>query len=369
MSARLYGRDVGNGSLAVVTRGFREALEAAGLLEGLVALDRSGGSEEDEPPPGALAESGIFTGNLNLMPVMSRGARHQHHFVQFTPNSTFVPRELLAAALKLPSPTILSCSAWGSQVLHENITALGFGEGPPGYVHKDGTLARVLTARHGISGFAPVAEEIELSRQDFEREQFRVAHFSTTAGERKGTLELIKAWQSALPILPPRAQLYLVLDHPARSALLQRLMYDGISVPERVTFVPRAELDSEKMSKLLCHMHLVACPSRGEGFGLLPLQARACGVPMIATVTTGHSAGHVTGAGLVPIEQPSWLGPIDDGPAALAPPLHPAQVVEALTGAYARWRQLSLGAQLEAEGVIEEWSWKKQLQPLVAELR
>jgi len=38
----------------VVTEGFRSALEATGLLDGIVALDKSGGSEEDDEPSGAL---------------------------------------------------------------------------------------------------------------------------------------------------------------------------------------------------------------------------------------------------------------------------------------------------------------------------
>jgi glycosyltransferase involved in cell wall biosynthesis len=373
MTVRLYGRDVGNGSLAVVTRGFRDVLQSLGLLEGLVALDKMmGSSEEDESPPGALARDAIFTGNLNAVGIMQRGARHERHWVQVTPNSTFIPKELLGAILKLPNPRILSCSAWGTTMIGEALHEMGLR-----YVEDNqlwctyhafyaGTEVQVHTVHHGVSGFAPVLEEIEKTRSDYHEGEFRVVHFSTTEGERKGTLELVKAW----PLVKPEqgAKLYLVLDYHARAALQQRLVFEDMALPESVALVPRADLDATGMSKFLCHMHLVACPSRGEGFGLLPLQARACGVPCVATMTTGHSAGHVRGGGMLGIDQLPELLPIDDGPAALAQAVRPEDIASAIRAAYIDWIWMSQRAVNEAPSVIEEWSWEQQLAPLMEQM-
>jgi len=379
MTVRLYGRDVGYGSLAVVTRGFKQVLEGAGLLEGFVALDRSGGSEEDDSPPGAQARDAVFTGNLNMVRMMLKRAQHRRHWVTVTPNSTHVPRELLAEVLTLASPRILSASTWGTTIIFDALKEMGCEHEPPEpdqpwltfkYEGTDSTKRfEVHTVRHGVSGFAPVAEEIAKTRADFDRGEFRVVHFSTTDGERKGTLELVQAWSSLRRDLPERARLLLVLDHTARAALLERLLNKDMKLPEQVNLLPRGDMDPAMMSKLLCHMHVLASPSRGEGFGLSPLEARASGVPIVTTDVTGHSAGHCIGPGAHLIRRSYELAPIDDGPAAVAPIVHPADIAEALHYVYANWKAFSYTANYHAAGIAKEWSWDKQLAPLVGHLR
>jgi glycosyltransferase involved in cell wall biosynthesis len=348
-------------------------LERAQLLEGFVALDRSGGSEEEEAPPGAQARDGVFTGNLNLVGTMQRGAKHERHWVTVTPNSTFVPKELLGEILKLPEPRILSCSAWGTTMIAEALCEMGLryvedGEVWCTYV-SEGVVVQVHTVRHGVSGFAPVPKEIEKTREAFSAGEFRVAHFSTTSGERKGTVDLIEAWMLLGDSLPPRAELFLILDPLARAALVERFMDRGIQLPTNISLLPRGDMLPKVMASLLGHMHVIACPSRAEGFGLTPLEARASGVPCIATITTGHSAGHVRGGGVIGIDQLPELVPIDDGPAALAQAVRPEDIASALRAAHADWIGMSQRAVSEAPAVIEEWSWDAQLAQLVEHLR
>lgn len=381
MSVRLYGRDVGNGSLAVVTRGFREVLEGAGLLEGFVALDRSGGSEEQDASPGALARDGVFTGNLNLVRTMLIGARHERHWVTVTPNSTHIPRDQLAAVLSLPNPRILSASAWGTRVIVDTLREMGFAivdasadtrvrlQAPRS--QGDVVTVYVHTVRHGVSGFAPVTEEIERTRADYEKGEFRVVHFSTTEGQRKGTLELVRAWQlmRELRWLPEKAELLLVLDEHAARALRARMSDTGLSLPDGARLLPRGSLNPAQMSCLLCHMHLVAAPSRGEGFGMIPLSASACGVQTVATLTTGHGAGHCVPPGVFGIPQDDELLPIDDGPGAVAAAVDPQCIARAIQSAHHSWRQISQLAQDAAANVADAWSWQRQLASLVELLR
>jgi len=383
VSVRLYGRDVGHGSLAVVTRGFREALEGAGLLEGVVALDRAGGSEESEEPPGALARDAVFTGNLNLVRRMSQGARHARHWVTVTPNSTYIPKDLLGAVVALPSPHILSASSWGTVqirlTLHEmgfvQKASLHFGAQPePLWVelqHQDKSVM-VHTVHHGVSGFAPIEAELLQARLDYQRGLFRVVHFSTTDGERKGTLELVQAWAllRKLARWPESGELLLVLDDHARRALQERMLDRDLALPVGVRILPRGNLSSLQMSNLLCHMHVLAAPSRGEGFGLTVAEARACGIVTVSTRTTGHSAGHCDGPGTIQVHQQDRdLCAIDDGPGALAPSLQPAHIATALMTAFEHWEKLSAEALGCAEAFRQEWSWQQQLAPLVELLR
>lgn len=378
MSVRLYGRAVGNGSLSVVTVGFREVLEGAGLLEGFVALDKSGGSEEEASPPGALARDGVFTGNLNLINTMRMGAKHERHWVQVTPNSTHIPPKLLGAVLQLPDVRILSASAWGTTMIGGVLGEMGLRYIEDGNVWctylmagTNETTVQVHTVHHGVSGFAPVPVELERTRLDYELGQFRVVHFSTTDGERKGTLELLQAWYLLRKEsrIPDKSELLLVLDHHARAALMQRLAYDDIEMPTGVRILPRADMGSAAMSKFLCQQHLVCTPSRGEGWGLLPLQARACGVPVATTVTTGHSAGHCHGPGVIRIDQDPALFSIDDGPDALAPKVEPREIGAALATAYSAWNGLSQMSEAFSEVVAKKWSWQAQLAPLVEQLK
>lgn len=358
MSVRLYGRALGNGSLAVVTAGFHQALTSAGLLEGFYPLDKSGGSEEDDSPPGALASDAVFTGNLSLIPRMVQGARHERHWVQVTPNSTHIPFKLLAAVLDLKNPHIISASSWGTGVIRRTLEDMGVSTPPP-----------IVTVGHGISGFAPDSDQLAKTRQDYAAERFRVVHFSTTDGQRKGTVELVQAWNLATHQLPSGAELVLVLDYHARSALMDRLLDQLTGLPPSVRIMPRGDLSAAQMSSFLCQHHVVCTPSRGEGFGLLPLQARACGVPVLTTATTGHSAGHCRGPGVMRIPQSEVLAPIDDGPGALAPMVDPEKIAVALSVLYQAWNGISLLTEAHAERVINEWSWESQLEPLMYQLK
>jgi Glycosyl transferases group 1 len=377
MSVRLYGRAVGNGSLSVVTAGFRDTLEAAGLLDGFVALDKSGGSEEDESPGGALARDAVFTGNLSHLGVMRVGTRHERHWVTVTPNSNYLPKDLLAAVVSLKEPHILSASSWGTQVILDALAEMGASV----LRHHDGGRAlfadnkevRIHTVHHGVSGFAPDLTELSKTRDDFYHGHFRVVHFSTTEGQRKGTLELLKAWSMFLRTVDMGRcypTLHLVLDHHARTALKERML-DELdpesldAVLASVRWLPRADMDAAQMSSFLCQHHLLCAPSRGEGFGLLPLQARACGVPVVATVSTGHSAGHVEGLGVIPIMQPGAPEPLDDGPGAMALAALPEEIVLCLRKAMGNWPTLKRDALAEAPLVGAEWSWSEQLAPLV----
>lgn len=275
MTVRLYGRDVGNGSLAVVTRGFRQVLESSELLEGFVALDRSGGSEEQEAPPGALARDAVFTGNLNMVRVMLQGARHERHWVTVTPNSTYIPKDLLAAVAALPNPCILSASAWGGTMISGALHEMGFRYVEDGQIHctyvAGEKTVEVHVMHHGVSSdYAPALSDLENTLADYNNGKFRVVHFSTTEGQRKGTFELVQAWHLLRQrgSLPVEAELLLVLDDHAKRALQERMLDADLRLADGARMLPRGNLMPHHMSRLLCHMHVLVAPSRGEGFGL-----------------------------------------------------------------------------------------------------
>jgi len=107
---------------------------------------------------------------------------------------------------------------------------------------------------------------------------------------------------------------------------------------------------------------LLCQPSRAEGFGLCPLEARASGVPVCATLCTGHGSHMENGdPGVVAIAH-GPDAPIDDAthPNSVAPSVDPEEIGGALTECYQRWGALSRQARDAAPHVSARWSWAKQ---------
>ena len=107
---------------------------------------------------------------------------------------------------------------------------------------------------------------------------------------------------------------------------------------------------------------LVCQPSRAEGFGLVPLEARCCGVPVCITACTGH-AEHIDsdmpGVVIVP-HGPTEL--IDDGPGALAPTVDELDIACALDICYNRRVELKAQALAAAAALRQRWSWESVCQ-------
>ncbi|HVG25027.1 MAG TPA: glycosyltransferase family 1 protein [Thermoanaerobaculia bacterium] len=108
--------------------------------------------------------------------------------------------------------------------------------------------------------------------------------FTGTLEPRKGIEDLVDAWR-ALPA--PRPRLVLCGDAGWRTRVADD---EGIV---RTGYVTR-----EKLRELYRRAIAFVYPSRHEGFGIPPLEAMACGAPVIAT-RTGAIAEYAEGAALL----------------------------------------------------------------------
>lgn len=341
--ARLYGV-THVCSQSTVTLGFRQALSAAGKLEGLVDLSFVPRAEE-QAPGGAFSQDALYTGPLQRVSVMIQNARHERRWVLVAPNATRLPSRL-KQLLERDATHLLAPSKWAAKVLQEQVQL------------------PVVYAPHGIGPeFFP--EPVQPSQASFESGNFGVLHYSTSQGQRKATRELVEAWRQVKKDLGEKAWLCLVLDDP--NAILWRDLRDD---PNRVLLVPRHNHRHADFRQLVSIAHLVAQPSRGEGFGLVPLEARACGCPVLMTSCTGHEdhAGDTDqGCVVVPHYYPEEE--VGEGPGALAPTVEAADIAEGLLTAHHCWRELKDNALAHAAELKEEWSWEKKLSELMATIR
>jgi glycosyltransferase involved in cell wall biosynthesis len=100
----------------------------------------------------------------------------------------------------------------------------------------------------------------------------------------------------------PAARMIVIGEGDER-ARIERL---ARALNQPVTFLGHV-LDPEKVS-WLNRAHVVLCPSEKEGFGLVALEAMACGTPVVASDVAGHRDVVPDGVGLrVPVRDPAAM--------------------------------------------------------------
>lgn len=349
MSVRLYGVSLGHASYARVTAGVRQGLEAHDELAGFVPLDLF---DEDESYPGHDAETALVVGPaVQGLQIAKAAGWHKRWLVMVAPNSTWVP-VAMTAELARQGAEVVSPSAWGGTVLERAFAAIGYEK-------------QVRVYRHGVDPAFARSEEQE-ARLDawYDDEHFRVLHLSSSTFQRKGTRELLVAWHE------------LVADKKLPQGALLEVVYAGApeqlyamipdKMPMKMIAGPPLDLAPAEMAGLYRSAHLVCQPSRGEGFGLVPLEAAASGVCVAATYVTGHTEYLAETRALV-IETGDF-GPIDDGPGARAPGLEVEAVKRALVDAAETYPLIAKLTREHAERLGQTWSWERVTEDFLASL-
>lgn len=349
---QVYGRFGDFWSHAQVSRGIVRGLLENGIKR-LLVWNIDGTGDYVHLPDGAevgldaTADVGFFVGGY---PPMVSVWLDQHPFkaALFITESEVIPSIWAAIAASLD--LVICPSMWCDEV----------------YRHAGG--GSPLVVRHGLD---PIYAS---SIPDYRRGSFPVfKHICGAASfpDRKGLPQLLEAFRKVFEERPgrllirapqvaeiPRLQQETETWHPVSGSRILWTHHDG-------------RLQPESMRSALLNCDFLVQPSRVEAFGLVPVEARALGIPVILTGCTGHLDHLEAGDFVVKHGSP---GPIrvNGIPVGRAPTVKADAVATALEQALELWATWGDGGSHHPDrprGYYDKWSWKTVTAELATRLK
>lgn len=336
---RLYAQL--SASFKTVSEGLKEGFEELGVLSGYVVGEQL--EFDSDPVPGATAPIAVVVGDPGRVWMAHFQGDHKEVWLMLAPNSEGIPSRIKQELTtkrrdKQPVTGLLAPSQWALEVLSRE-----FGGRMP-----------VKLCQHGaLRAFQPNPLWLQSTREAWKTQKHLVALHVTSTVSRKGTKELIQAWSDLIEAGSIQGQL-LISCNPRFVAEFE----DVIRGKHHIRVVPGQGMSTVAFSELMQLANVVIQPSRAEGFGLVPLEARACGVPVVMTAGTGHwdQVAGADGTGVIAIPQ-GELEASDDYWGARAPTVYVGNIREAIARAYVNWEKLAAQALGNVPNIHRQWGW------------
>ena len=233
---------------------------------------------------------------------------------------------------------------------------------------RSGVRRPLYVIHHGIEPeFRPLETPRKPSRMTFLLLN-TVAHFHY----RKGVLDGLRAFKDAFP--NGKADVQLLLRSPLEEKGLRAAVEEEVARPGAPIVVqePKAfSVPAEAMNGLYNGVHALFAPSRGEGFGLPTLEAKAAGIPVVGTFWHGSREHFMPELDLEIGPHPARLChiPISEEESGIARDLDHDGMVAALRKMYDEYDERSRKSIAAAPDIRREWGWTKVLKPLVSLIR
>lgn len=350
-SVRLYGHVLGAGSFANVTRGIELALKSFhGRHAGTYGVDDPPDPDLGcEPIPGYQARVGLSVGAPSLVSLSITGGAHKERWLMLAPNSSRIPAEM---ALWIPKclDRLLTPSRWGKFVLEQQLP-----EDFPIHVVPHGVMPE----------FVVQAEAREKRLLEFRQEGTLVwAHFTSTNTNRKGTRQMFEAWRDFVNEKHTSETSELVVYAEPRGVQQLCWLAEEMSIPQ-IDIRANPKVTIEQMPTVYAEHHAFMQPSRAEGFGLVPLEALASGIPVAATACTGHGmymgTTQMTTRGFPGSMriQHGPLEPLDETAGGEAPAVSALSIFDAFVAMTRHYETMHQEALDGAKLVQRLWSWQE----------
>lgn len=190
-------------------------------------------------------------------------------------------------------------------------------------------------------------EWFPVERPTLEAEHF--TFFISGGGHRKGSDLVIDAFCKVFDGRVPDGPAPRLIVHSAKASEFPR--------DDRIQLIT-GKLTAEDERALYSIAHVYVQPSRGEGFGLRPLQAMAQGCPTIATNAHGHGAyGHLITYPLGWTMEETPAQAFHHGPAGSWWEPNFDELCAAMEDAYLNYEAACAKAKVNAEIVAKEFTW------------
>lgn len=260
--------------------------------------------------------------------------RHDHVIGYHVPDVTPAPPSWFGL-IEANCDTVLTPSKWCSHLLRNTL-----GVTKPVHVVRHGIDPDVFTPRGVVRGNGKV-----------------LRHFcSSLLLDRKGTKEVVGAAERLIQeredatvcVSAPNEVLYLLNPDGERAAVRG----------SRLSITSDQPTAPDEIAQVLRGSAAIVQPSRAEGFGLLGLEAAACGTPIVATSCTGHAEWART------VESARYhVRTLDDGRcgAGAAPRIDQESLYSAMLRAIDERAERRARAVEASAGVRRAWAWSAVL--------
>jgi glycosyltransferase involved in cell wall biosynthesis len=158
-----------------------------------------------------------------------------------------------------------------------------------------------------VDGWAPIERSVARARLGITEAAAVVEWHGHAQVWRKGLDVLLDAWEIVCAERADLDLLLLIVGQGRNTAELRRRVEGN----PRIRWIDRFVHDREDLKTYLCAANVYTLPSRHEGFAVAPLEAMACGLPVVAADTSGVADllpfGEASGGVIVPREDATAL--------------------------------------------------------------